>query len=65
MNITFFNYKKVFQKNIWHLKVKQKKMEFFIYSSKYPIRCRSSHWSLFFATLGKQKVNKRGFNKDL
>ena len=24
MNITFFNYKKVFQKNIWHLKVKQK-----------------------------------------
>lgn len=40
-------------------------MEFFIYSGKYPIRCRSSHLSLFFATLGKQKVNKRGFNKDL
>ena len=25
MNITFLNYKKVFQKNICHLKVKQKK----------------------------------------
>ena len=40
-------------------------MEIFICSSKYPIRSRSSHLYLLFATLGKQKLNKRGYNKEI